>query len=399
MQLQIQQIGIENHLRNLSNYLLSSAAMKDKQNRRKFIKKTGLLTAGFILFSKLSFAKKIINMNDNSPIQKIKSLSLPWETQDPFIFCSYHLDSFPGGNDELGPDRSLSGRNIGQDFAGKDGWNMYHGTKVPGFPAHPHSGFETVSIVTQGIVDHSDSLGASGRFGNGDVQWLTSGKGVQHAEMFPLLNKDANPFEIFQLWLNLPKKNKKVDPYYKMLWREDIPNVIDKDKEGKMTSINLVAGSFKDKVSLSPTPDSWAADPDNHVQIWTFKMEANATFNIPSIEAELTRSLYFYQGDRVTIGEAEIKENHLIELDAKKHIQIKNGSKEGCFLFLQGRPINEPINQYGPFVANSREELQETMHEYQRTQFGGWPWSSPDPVHDKTKGRFSKTPDGKEAMK
>ena len=368
-------------------------------NRRKFIKRTVILTAGSVLFSKLGFAKKIINMNDNSPIQKIKPLSLPWETQDPFIFCSYHLDKFPGGNDELGPNASLKGRSIGQDFSGKDGWSMYHGTKVPGFPAHPHSGFETVSIVAQGMADHSDSLGASGRFGEGDVQWLTSGKGVQHAEMFPLLNKDSNPFEIFQLWLNLPKKSKKVDPYYKMLWKEDIPNLIVNDKNDKITSISLVAGSFKDRVSLPPTPDSWAADPDNHVQIWTFKMEANATFNIPSIEADVTRSLYFYQGVSFTIGESEINENHLIELDAKKQIQIKNGSKEGCFLFLQGRPLNEPIIQHGPFVANTREDLQETIQEYQRTQFGGWPWATSDPVHDKSKGRFSKLPVGKEVVK
>jgi redox-sensitive bicupin YhaK (pirin superfamily) len=338
-------------------------------------------------------------MTYNIPIQKIKPLSLPWKTQDPFIFCSYHFDLYPGGNDNLGPNSSLEGRNIGQDFASKDGWNMYHGTKVPGFPAHPHSGFETVSVVTKGMVDHSDSLGATGRFGNGDVQWLTSGKGVQHAEMFPLLNADSNPFEIFQIWLNLPKKSKKADPHYKMLWNEEIPIISIKDTDGKVTSINLVAGSYKDKVALPPTPDSWAANPENHVQIWTFKMEANATFSIPKIENEVTRSLYFYQGDSFSIGETEIKENYLIELDPEKEIQIINGSKDGYFLFLQGRPINEPLLQYGPFVANTKEELQETMQNYQRTQFGGWPWSSSDPVHDKSKGRFSKLPDGKEVIK
>jgi redox-sensitive bicupin YhaK (pirin superfamily) len=368
-------------------------------NRRRFIKKTGILTAVSVLFSKIGFAKTMIEMTENTAIKKIRPLRLPWETRDPFIFCSYHLDKYPGGNEELGPNTNLNGRNIGQDFAGKDGWNMYHGTKVPGFPAHPHSGFETVSIVTQGMADHSDSLGASGRFGEGDVQWLTSGKGVQHAEMFPLLNKDSNPFEIFQLWLNLPKKSKKVAPYYKMLWSEDIPQIIEKDKDDKVTRINLVAGTFRNKVALASTPDSWAADPNNHVQIWTFKMEANATFNIPLLDEDVTRSLYFYEGDSFTIEETTIKENHFVELDPKMEIQIKNGSKEGYFLFLQGRPINEPIIQYGPFVANSKGELQETMQEYQRTQFGGWPWASSDPVHDRSKGRFSKTTDGNEVIK
>jgi hypothetical protein len=249
------------------------------------------------------------------------------------------------------------------------------------------------------MADHSDSLGASGRFGNGDVQWLTSGKGVQHAEMFPLLNKDSNPFEIFQLWLNLPQKSKKVNPYYKMLWNEDIPKLVDKDKNGKATSINLVAGYFKNKVALSPTPDSWAADSNNLVQIWTFEMEPNATFSIPSIEEKVTRTLYFYNGESCTIAETEIKKNHLVELDAKKETQIKNGSDKGYFLFLQGRPINEPVIQYGPFVASTREGLQVTMQEYQRTQFGGWPWASSAPVHDKSIGRFSRTPDGKEVVK
>jgi len=127
--------------------------------------------------------------------------------------------------------------------------------------------------------------------------------------------------------------------------------------------------------------------------------EANATFNIPLLDEDVTRSLYFYEGDSITIEETIIKENHFVELGSEMEVQIKNGSKEGDFLFLQGRPINEPLIQYGPFVASSKEELQETMQEYQRTKFGGWPWASSDPVHDRSKGRFSKTPDGKEVVK
>jgi quercetin 2,3-dioxygenase len=333
-------------------------------------------------------------MSINTPILKIEPLSLPWKTQDPFIFCSYHNDLFPGGNDDLGPNETLAGRNIGQDFASKDGWNMYHGRRVPGFPAHPHSGFETVTLVTKGLVDHSDSLGASGRFGYGDVQWLTSGKGVQHAEMFPLLNDDSNPFEIFQLWLNLPQISKKVEPHYKMLWREDIPNKTIVDNDGRKISLNLIAGTYDGQQALSPTPNSWAADPSNHVQIWTLKMDSIAEFSIPAMDDEVTRSLYFYKGDSVNFGETEIKENHLIELNPKKEAQIKNGLEEGFFLFLQGRPIKEPMVQYGPFVATTKGELRDTMQEYQTTHFGGWPWNSADPVHEKSFGRFSKMPDG-----
>src|SRR5665647_204111 len=109
-----------------------------------------------------------------SPIMQIKPLGFPWETIDPFLFCVYHDDAYPQANAQMGPDASLAGRDIGQDFSRKDGWSMYHGSTVPGFPAHPHRGFETVTIVRKGLIDHSDSLGAVARFGRGDVQWLTA---------------------------------------------------------------------------------------------------------------------------------------------------------------------------------------------------------------------------------
>lgn len=167
------------------------------------------------------------------------------------------------------------GRRKGNDFALKDGFRIYHGSEVPGFPYHLHSGFETMTIAAEGVIDHSDSIGGAGRFKDGDVQWLTSGIGVQHSEMFPLLNQDKdNPFELFQIWLNLPAKSKKVDPFYKTLWSEDIPEVWVKDNAGKSTRINVIAGKFNEVRALDPTPNSWAADPANEVAIWTIKMEA-----------------------------------------------------------------------------------------------------------------------------
>jgi redox-sensitive bicupin YhaK (pirin superfamily) len=141
----------------------------------------------------------------NKLIINIKPLGFTWETSDPFLFCVHHNDHYPAGNDQLGPAASLKGRNLGQDFTARDGWRMYHGETIPGFPAHPHRGFETVTVVLKGLVDHSDSHGASGRYGNGDVQWMTAGAGLQHSEMFPLLDKNnPNPLELFQIWLNLP---------------------------------------------------------------------------------------------------------------------------------------------------------------------------------------------------
>src|SRR5579863_370673 len=164
----------------------------------------------------------------------VKALGFPWVTTDPFLFCVYHQDAFPAGNDKLGPAASLAGRNIGQDFEGKDGWRMYHGQTIPGFPQHPHRGFETVTIMRQGYIDHSDSLGATARFGPGDVQWLTAGAGIVHAEMFPLLEPHApHPVELFQIWLNLPPEDKLVEPHFATLWSEAIPRYVFTDEAGR----------------------------------------------------------------------------------------------------------------------------------------------------------------------
>lgn len=127
-------------------------------------------------------------------IHEVFPLGNQWPTLDPFLFVAHHRDAYPAGTGAMGPDAPLDGREIGADFADIDGWNMYHGSAVPGFPQHPHRGFETITYVRHGLIDHADSLGAAARFGHGDMQWVTAGNGIVHSEMFPLLNRDeANP--------------------------------------------------------------------------------------------------------------------------------------------------------------------------------------------------------------
>jgi redox-sensitive bicupin YhaK (pirin superfamily) len=333
-------------------------------------------------------------------ILHIAPLGFPWKTLDPFIFCVYHEDFYPRGNEDMGPAASLSGRNLGQDFNIKDGWRMYHGKTVPGFPAHPHRGFETVTIAQKGIVDHSDSLGATARFGNGDVQWMTAGNGVQHAEMFPLLNQEKeNDFELFQIWLNLPSYSKLVPPYFGMLWEETIPHFVTKDEAGRVTDVKIVAGNLQNLQAPAPPPDSWAAESDHDVAIWVIKMAPNAAFGLPAASAQANRALYYYKGITLTIEGEQVGVHHSIELAADQTIILKNGPAESHLLLLQGRPISEPVVQYGPFVMNSKEEVQKAMSDFQRTHFGGWPWPSHDHVHPREKGRFAIHADGREEIK
>ncbi|WP_020527620.1 pirin family protein [Flexithrix dorotheae] len=329
-------------------------------------------------------------------IKKIKPLGFPWETSDPFLFCVHHADLYPSGNDEMGPDASLSGRHLGNDFVVKDGWRMYHGTKVPGFPAHPHRGFETVTIVKKGLVDHSDSLGAAGRFGNGDVQWMTAGKGVQHSEMFPLLNKEnGNPLELFQIWLNLPQAKKMAEPHFAMLWGDTIPTYEATDENGKKISVDIIAGKIGDLQAPEPAPDSWAADPKNEVGIWIIKMENGAKWKIPASKNDINRTVYSYIGNNLKIEGESIAPYHGVELVSTAEVTIENGEEESFLLLLQGKPIGEPVAQYGPFVMNYQAEIQQAMMDFQQTQFGGWPWPEHDHVHPREQGRFAKHADGR----
>lgn len=330
-------------------------------------------------------------------IKGIKPLGFQWETNNPFLFCVHHNDRYPPGNTELGPNASLAGRTIGSDFVPRDGWRMYHGKKIPGFPVHPHRGFETITIVLNGLVDHADSLGAAGRYGGGDVQWMTAGAGIQHAEMFPLLNRELeNHLELFQIWLNLPSRDKFAEPHYKMFWNEDIPEAVIKDRSGKTTTIKIIAGEIEDVKPIAPPPESWASKKENGVAIWLIKMEPDAEWMIPAMPLNAARSIYFYEGSSLFVDETEIPSYQAIDLASEGVIPLKNGPDDSRILLLQGIPIHEPVVQYGPFVMNTRAEIQQAMDDYRLTAFGGWPWPRPDMVHGSNRGRFARYADGTE---
>ena len=337
----------------------------------------------------------------NPTVLEIRPLGFPWETADPFLFCVHHDDAYPAGNERFGPAVSLAGRSIGQDFAGKDGFRMYHGEVVPGFPQHPHRGFETVTIVRSGLIDHADSLGAAARFGGGDAQWLTAGEGIVHSEMFPLLDRaNPNPVELFQIWLNLPAEDKMAPPHFSMLWNETIPRVVVTDEAGRTAEITVVAGHIADTRAPAPPPKSWAARSDTDVAIWCVKLAPGARWTLPAAEhPETVRTLYFFRGPSLGITGETIRSHAAVRVRCSDDVALEAGDGECEILVLQGRPIGEPVVQHGPFVMNTRAEIQRAMSDYQRTRFGGWPWPSDDPVHGRDAGRFARHADGRVEQK
>lgn len=335
-------------------------------------------------------------------IEEATRLGMQWKTYSPFLFCAHHDDFYPKGDENMAPVASLAGRHIGQDFDPKLPWRMYHGDKVPGFPAHPHRGFETITLVRNGFVDHADSLGASARFGDGDVQWMTAGQGVVHSEMFPLVHQDKDNYtELFQVWLNLPKRSKMSPAHFQMIWRDKLAHSVHIDANGKRTNAVHIAGgpifegSELSQNSTTPPPDSWASAPEANVRIVTLKSQAGAQFELPPAPQGVTRALYFFVGSTITVNGREIPVNVGMKLDATRTATIAVGDKDAEFLLMEGAPILEPVVQQGPFVMNSEGEIRQTMLDYQRTRFGGWPWPSPAHVHPRARGRFANYGDGR----
>lgn len=332
----------------------------------------------------------------SSSVLQTVPLGFQWPTVDPFLFCVHHVDHYPPGNDHFGPAASLAGREIGQDFAGIDGWRMYHGQDVPGFPQHPHRGFETVTYVRRGLVDHSDSMGASARYGRGDVQWLTAGEGVVHSEMFPLLDdQQPNPAELFQIWLNLPKAEKLAEPHFTMLWDDTIPRLVSTNERGAVTEITVIAGELEGLTPPLPPPSSWASRADTDVAIWHIRIEPGGSWTMPAARSEETvRTLYVFAGATLRVDnddELAIATGASVRCDVPVALSSEDGVE---VLVLQGRPIAEPVAQYGPFVMNDRAGIEQAFTDYQNTGFGGWPWPTDGPVHGAQPQRFARRADG-----
>lgn len=326
-------------------------------------------------------------MSKKKIVSCVNELGFPFKTLDPFLFCVYHKDAYPAGNKKMEAPR----RGNGADFNPNAPYRMYHGERIPGFPQHPHRGFETVTATTTGIIDHADSMGYGGRYGQGDLQWMTAGAGIVHGEMFPLVNMDKpNPTRFFQIWLNLPAKDKMVDPAFSMHWAEAIPRI--KADDGK-SEVVVWAGTYKDRSGLPPPPNSYASQPQNDVGIFFITLQPGGEVTLPAAEggASTNRVAYFVEGDQLGINGDPYSSHCALTLKADQNATFSNPSSGSVVdvLILQGKPIGEPVVQHGPFVMNTDKEIQQAFTDYRRTQFGGWPWPQDDYVFPRDKGRFS----------
>jgi hypothetical protein len=222
---------------------------------------------------------------------------------------------------------------------------------IAGFPSHPHRGFETVTYMIEGHMLHEDHLGNRGDLRNGGVQWMTAGRGIIHSEM---PQQEEGVMRGFQLWLNLPAAEKMTEAGYRDIQPEEIPEIT--FEGGK---VKLIAGS----VEIDGQPHQGAV-PDRTTQpIYAdIHLAPGGSLALPVPDTH-NGMLYLYQGD-ASLGETALQRSAASVLGDGGQIALKAGGSGARLLLIAGKPIGEPVVQYGPFVMNTREEIEQTLRDY-----------------------------------
>lgn len=228
-----------------------------------------------------------------------------------------------------------------------------------GVGVHPHKGFETVTIAYKGKVAHHDSSGGGGVIGEGDIQWMTAAKGILHKEYHEAeWSKKGGDFQMVQLWVNLPAKDKKADPKYQAIKYEDINRYNLPDDAG---TIEVIAGEYKG------TKGSASTFTPVHMFNAKMKKGGKADFQFP---AEYNTALLVIEGNITVNGSKETPTDHLaLMANDGETFQIE-ANDDAIVLVLSGQPINEPIAAQGPFVMNTRQELMEAFNDFNLGKFG-----------------------------
>lgn len=228
-----------------------------------------------------------------------------------------------------------------------------------GVSEHPHRGFEAVTIVYEGELEHRDSTGAGGLIGAGDVQWMTAAAGVLHEEYHSLdFTRTGGTLEVVQLWVNLPAAQKMVAPSYQKLLRQDIPQFDLPDAAGQM---RVIAGQYAGHKGPAKT-----ATP---VQIWDVRLRAGKRLNM-QLSSGFTCAVVLLDGEIRLNGADTLREAHLALLDEQGTHLLLEARHDSKLLLLSGQPLHEPIAGYGPFVMNSQPELEQALKDFEANRFG-----------------------------
>ena len=226
---------------------------------------------------------------------------------------------------------------------------------IAGFPDHPHRGFETVTYMLAGRMRHKDSAGNEGLLNSGGVQWMTAGRGVIHSEMPEQIE---GLMEGFQLWVNLPAKNKMIEPWYRDFASGEIPEHVTADG----VKVRVIAGESYGITGAVTRKDTEPLYLDVH-------LPAGAAFQTP---VPLTHNAFFYvyRGE-VAVGETRVSNQRMGILSNDAEDVTLNATTEARLILIAGRPLQEPIVQYGPFVMNTQDEIHQALDDYRNGRFVG----------------------------
>lgn len=230
--------------------------------------------------------------------------------------------------------------------------------KPRGVEKHPHRGFETVTIVYQGEVEHKDNAGNSGKIGPGDVQWMTAAHGILHEEMHGMdFTRKGGTLEMIQLWVNLPAKHKMSDPGYQEIVSRDIPVVNLPDGAGQ---VRVIAGEYNDVRG--------AARTFTPLNLWDMRVKTGANVTLPVPDGHNTMLLVLLGQISADNGE-NISEREIVHFTREGGMISFNVQKEAALLLMSGEPIDEPVVGRGPFVMNTAEEIRTAMNDYAAGRF------------------------------
>lgn len=229
---------------------------------------------------------------------------------------------------------------------------------IGGFPPHPHRGFETITYMLRGKMEHRDHLGNVGLLNDGDVQWMTAGGGIIHSEM---PQQTEGHMRGFQVWLNLAAENKMTPARY-----EDVPGAkLPRYRVGNSEVIAIAGDLNLDGQQIT----GYFQRPDTLPLYWDVHFAAGETLKIP-VPSGYTALLYTYEG-KVQVNETQLPARHLLRLTEAGDVLVSNaGMEEARFLLLAGKPLRQPIVQYGPFVMNTPEQIEQALADYRSGNFG-----------------------------